>query len=82
MDPYDLGPSIHHQVDYLWIEMVTAPVLDQLPRLGEREGASIDAVAGDGVENVRYSRDPSLDRDSISLQATGVAGPVDPFVVC
>ena len=72
---------LQEQIEHKRVELRPPALAHQRDRLVERKGGAIDAVARDGVEDVRDSGDPPLERDRLAGDAAWIAGAVEALVV-
>ena len=69
------------RVEHVGVEEVPAALLEDRQRLRLRDGAAVDALAGERVVDVADAQDAHLERELLAAQAVGVAAAVEPLVV-
>ena len=68
-DREDVVEGAEEEVEQLGVELGAAFLLHHLAGLVDLEGGPVDAVGGEGVEDVGDGGDAALDRDRVALEA-------------
>src|ERR1700674_1959854 len=81
----DRRPSLfgnaQERVDDLWVKLTTGQVADRFACGLERRSTPIGPVGCDGIESIRYGKDPGAQKNFSSLEAAWIAPALVALVV-